>query len=470
MSPPAANAHLKARTRTRAGVKAAGVLVLALLALSAARGCAGQAQDDDWDASEFESAFIDGDDEPDTPPPPRQAQRQQQKVAPASTSQATNLDWDDSEFEGFPDDADTVVDGHAPLRRRQPSAQASSSNVRGKLGYIPEAIGGVLLLLYFVNYLLGSRANEALATAFAREFCVDGGFFPSQFSLVGVATDEDEDPSVLARESPCEYKFYASGRRFCEGLLATLSTKPRQDLGKVLWNSVASPNLTDTLEVEVYMNEPMEPMCMAVAPTKEAKRLHRTLKDLKAFASELSSAPDRVKSRFPTSLTIVSESAALADEIITDHLVEKVFGTKNGAWDAASPYFRSMHITDAHPDSSHARCLKFVFSMPAARDMRRLAPLLEMVTHCVDVVSRASLPQAEKAKAKARRVRQEELDLKEKRKEHEEALAKKREQKRADEIAKEEAMTPEARAKLEEARRRKELAKASRKGVKVVRR
>ena len=67
-------------------------------------------------------------------------------------------------------------------------------------------------------------------------------------------------------------------------------------------------------------------------------------------------------------------------------------------------------------------------------------------------------------------MRQEELDLKEKRKEHEEALAKKREQKRADEIAKEEAMTPEARAKLEEARRRKELAKASRKGVKVVRR
>ena len=99
------------------------MLVLALLALSAARGCAGQAQDDDWDASEFESAFIDGDDEPDTPPPPRQARRQQQKVAPASTSQATNLDWDDSEFEGFPDDADTVrvPDDADDRRRRCPS-------------------------------------------------------------------------------------------------------------------------------------------------------------------------------------------------------------------------------------------------------------------------------------------------------------------------------------------------------------
>lgn len=388
----------------------------------------------------------------------------------ARDGKAAGAGWDEEEFEGFPEDAETVVDGHAPTRRRSVPKAAPKGSGRGAIGYIPEAIGGALLLLYAVNYLLGARANEALVKAFATEYCLDGGFFASQFAMVGCNTGDDGD-GLISRESPSEFKFYASGRRFCEGLLATITNKPRQDLAKMAWAYVAQPNLTDTLEVEVYQNEDaMEPMCLCVARAKEAKRMHRETKDLKAFASEISAASERVRKSFPKALTIIAESSALADEILSDHLMERIFSVKNGAWDAVGPYFKSMHISDAHPDSSHKRCLKFVFNLPAARDMKRLAPLVEAVTHLTDVVAKVSLPLAEKTKAKDRRARQEEMDYKEARKEREEQLAKKREAKRAGELAREESMTPEARAKLEEARRRKELQKGLRKGIKVVKR
>ena len=41
--------------------------------------------------------------------------------------------------------------------------------------------------------------------------------------------------TVLTKESPAEWKLYASGRQFCKHLQATLMLKRRQDLWSHLW-------------------------------------------------------------------------------------------------------------------------------------------------------------------------------------------------------------------------------------------
>lgn len=142
--------------------------------------------------------------------------------------------------------------------------------------------------MFGINYFTGKRENENLALAWAAKFGTKESIFEKNFSLLGVG--EGEDSPLLLKEGQNVFKFYASGRRYCQGLLATMELKSRHDLISRIYNAVVP--CKDEIRLEVYMNdEAMDQVVFAVARKKPAKAMLKELPDLQKFASLMS--PDR---------------------------------------------------------------------------------------------------------------------------------------------------------------------------------
>jgi hypothetical protein len=72
--------------------------------------------------------------------------------------------------------------------------------------------------------------------SWAAKFAARDPIFEKSFSLLGIG--EGEDSPLLLREGQAVFKFYASGRRYCRGLLATMELKSREDLLSRIYNMV----------------------------------------------------------------------------------------------------------------------------------------------------------------------------------------------------------------------------------------
>ncbi|KAJ0229796.1 Uncharacterized protein HA466_0313300 [Hirschfeldia incana] len=104
--------------------------------------------------------------------------------------------------------------------------------------------------------------------------------FEKNFSLLGVG--EGEDCPLLLKEATDVFKFYASGRRYCHRLLATLELKSRHDLISRLFNCCVP--CKDEISFEVYMNdEGMDHVVFALARKKAAKVMLKEMRDLQRF-------------------------------------------------------------------------------------------------------------------------------------------------------------------------------------------
>jgi hypothetical protein len=130
------------------------------------------------------------------------------------------------------------------------AASSTKSFTRGQpdatLKYTVEIISAAFCLIYVIAAFYGSSTNKRIAEAWTKSYAFKGGLFERNFSSVG-----SEKNVPLMRESGNLFKFYATGRRYCHGLLAELKLLPRQDLISMFWN-LLSPT-EDLVQVEVYM-------------------------------------------------------------------------------------------------------------------------------------------------------------------------------------------------------------------------
>ena len=140
--------------------------------------------------------------------------------------------------------------------------------------YVLETISAVLIVLYLVSMIWGMRINKGMAEAWTKTFTFKGSVLDKNFSSLG----PNSEP-VLMKESGNVFKFYATGRRYCQGLLAELTLLPRQDALSMIWN-LLSPS-EDLIRVEVFMTEDaMPPIVLAIATPKHARALQRESKDI----------------------------------------------------------------------------------------------------------------------------------------------------------------------------------------------
>lgn len=191
----------------------------------------------------------------------------------------------------YKDDTRTPTDGRAGFRPRQSIWKKQES-------YTKELIGVGLLVIYLLNVLWGKIQNERLALSWARTFVAEGSIIQKNFALVG--TGDEREGDVLTKESHACFKFYASGRRYTQALLATLDLKARQDLFSLGLYTVLSKNDTieftvsfsfrfcDSMIAQAILNDAdMGPMVCVLASPKDLKLLLRENEDITTYAREI---------------------------------------------------------------------------------------------------------------------------------------------------------------------------------------
>ncbi|KAI3509317.1 hypothetical protein L1887_24511 [Cichorium endivia] len=367
--------------------------------------------------------------------------------------------WDEDEFEGFPTEVtppEVVKDAEPTTPVDSVSAEPDITlkisepiSLRKRIrSYIIEIICSSFLILFTVNYFTGRKENETLALAWAAKFATSDTIFEKNFSLLGVG--EGDDSPLLLKEGQNVFKFYASGRRYCQGLLATIELKSRHDLIARLYNMIVP--CKDEITFEVYMNEDaMDHVVFALAKKKTAKAMQKEVRDLQRFANLMASGPNGRK-WVADELTVITESKEVAGDMITETVLDQVFGEKS--FEKFGKWFISMHFSDQQ-QSSHRKMLVFRFAIPDANNMADMTRLVALVPYYIELIGRYKLSSQARSKTEAARTKVAQEVYKELQNARQEALQKKKAERRK--------MVEEAESKLNaEALRRKEAKERAR--------
>ncbi|KAL7258064.1 hypothetical protein ACSBR1_004227 [Camellia fascicularis] len=376
--------------------------------------------------------------------PPDQTPFSADSDIPSKPSTSSFEYWDEDEFEGLPvqhqpPETVNLTDSESNSDSKTEKTVKSTANVQRS--YIVEIACGWFLIIFVINYFYGKKENENIALAWATKFATKDSIFDKNFSLLGVG-DEADSP-LLLKEGQNVFKFYASGRRFCQGLLATMELKSRHDFISRLFNMVVP--CKDEMTFEVYMNdEAMDQVVLALAKKKASKTMHKEVRDLQSFASLVS--PPSNRKWVVEDLTVISESKEVAGDLITETVLEQVFGDK--AFDEYGKGFISMHFSDQHV-GMHKKMLVFKFALPDANHMADMTRLIALVPYYIDLIGRYKLSSQARSKTEAARVKAAQEAYKELQNARQDALQKKKAERRK--------LLEEAEAKLNaEAIRKKE--------------
>uniref|UniRef100_A0A7C8ZK73 Coiled-coil domain-containing protein 47 n=1 Tax=Opuntia streptacantha TaxID=393608 RepID=A0A7C8ZK73_OPUST len=381
-------------------------------------------------------------------PPEAQSQPSDHHSPPSAKPSTAQFDfWDEDEFEGIPTelppeipeiapDATAAFDAEEAAEKPKDTDSGGATVKNGAVfkpsKWVVEIICGSFLIMFVINYFTGKKENENLALAWAARFATKDSIFEKNFSLLGVG--EGDDSPLLLKEGQNVFKFYASGRRYCQGLLATMELKSRHDLISRIYNTLVP--CKDEITFEVYMNdEAMDQVVFAVAKKKVGKTMLKELPDLQRFAG-LVSAPGSRK-WVSEELAVISESKEVAGDLITEAVLDQVFGEK--AFEKYGKLFISMHFSDQQ-SGIHKKKLMFKFALPDANKMADMTRLVALVPYYIDLIGRYKLSSQARSKTDAARAKASQEAYKELQNARQEAIQRKKAERRK--------MMEEAEAKL----------------------
>lgn len=273
--------------------------------------------------------------------------------------------------------------------------------------------------------------------------------FEAQFAVPGAYNGEEQGARLIKDSQSC-YKFYASGRRNCDGVMATLDLVKRHDLLSVLLAQVDMERTRDTVTLEVKMDDRgMPPVVLAVVQRKRLAKVKAEFVDLEQYASPCGA---------PRGLG--DSLAAMAD--IPEHASTFLSPEICAALEGGADLVHALHVTDrfAGAEKLGANVVRLVAYLPRTPDdMKRLHRLSEMLMHLVDVVATTKLSAQTQARAAKLRREQAAQELRNAHEQRQEAVQRRREEQKRREEEAWATMTDEQKRKKEEADYRKMLKK-----------
>jgi hypothetical protein len=364
--------------------------------------------------------------------------------------------WDEDEFEGLPPVELTPPTNTNPSETpeaNQGSRKPKNLPPAGPQSYYIEFFCVTFLIAFAVNYFFGRRQNEQIALAWAAQFATKDGIFEKNFSLLG--TGDGNDTPLLLKEGQNVFKFYASGRRYCQGLLATIELQSRHDLISRMYNYIVP--CKDEVNIEVYMNEDgMDAVVFALARKKAAKGMHKDTRDLQQYASLLT--PPSNRKWLSEELVAIAESREVALDLVTDTVLDQVFGEKS--FGKYGKGLISLHFTDQYPSGSHRKMLRFKFALPSASNMADMTRLIAIVPYYIDLVGRYKLSTQARAKADSARTKVNQELFKEQQIARQESIQRRKEERRKTLEETDTKLSAEAIRRKEEKDRQRQLKKS----------
>lgn len=263
----------------------------------------------------------------------------------------------------------------------------------------------VFIAVYLANFIGGSRKNKRIAQNWYRTY---EDWFKTQFAST----------SPLQKDSQFTYKFYASGRRYCTGMLVTLNLRKRHDLFSLMMEAGGANE--DSIVIEIpMMEDDMEPFVFAITRKKAEKKMKKNNKDLDNLSLSIKSK-------------IIPESLALLTD--TPDL-EIAFLDERSCRTIGLEWFRSLHFTDSGSVKFNAstKVLRFQFRLPT--DVSQLRVLIEMAIFFVDRVANTKLSSVAKQKNLTKRKQVAEREFKAGHQQRLEAAAKRKEERKEESAA-----------------------------------
>ncbi|XP_078573538.1 PAT complex subunit CCDC47-like isoform X5 [Branchiostoma floridae x Branchiostoma japonicum] len=372
--------------------------------------------------------------------------------------------FDDEEFEGF-DSERTGRKG-----RSQDPPDLKITNVPYHLRTSWEnfyleilMIGG--LLAYAMNYVAGKTKNHKLASAW---LTAHKDLLEANFTSVGDDGQGAEVQSgILMKESEHIYSIWCSGRVCCEGMLVEIKLLKRQDLVSVISRMMRPSADLVTVTVDLGVAD-MDSFVFAVGNKKTIGRLHKDMNDLSLFV------PDKrpgEKYGLPSGMAILSESGEVTNAMIDNKMV-RVLNNYAEMFDFLhiSDQFSGPKVKDGDPQPATKmpdtkKTIIFAFNVPgqgrsSVKDVFSMEPMMKLVFHVLDKVSRFRLSKEAKTKADKTRLKVEESFLKMTHAQRQEAAQARREERRRAEkdrmMAEED---PDRQRKMEEREYRRDMKK-----------
>ncbi|KAK9811206.1 hypothetical protein WJX73_010422 [Symbiochloris irregularis] len=359
--------------------------------------------------------------------------------------------------------ADTTAKPAEPAPSRYQASRPSRSLLLQALDNthpLREGVALILVLLFVINIFTGRQANYKLALAWAKAFCEEDGILDRNFAQLGFSGDNGELKSVLVRESASSFKMYATGRRFCHSLTATLELRKRHDLLSYAV-SLFSPS-DDELNVEVEMNESsMPPLVLAVAPPKTIRSMLKDEdnKELEELTKKIEVGRDRIPSWPSDKLSVLAEHSSTLYDLLSHDLIDQVFG--KAAFETQGRYFQSLFFTSER-SKGHKLLLKFSLTLPPEAQMEELSRWMSAVMVFIDAVGTYKLSSEQTKRAQKARQDLQNKVWKDTERDRQQTMEDRKEAKRKEEQEKLRKMDPEARARLQERKHRIEQKRANR--------
>jgi PAT complex subunit CCDC47 len=385
------------------------------------------------------------------------------------------IEYDDDEFEGFEGTnvpasdvpaPDLSTAGHDTIGETTSKTKSSSSKDKSKKtsksqsgsvgsakaepdNYQLEYMALTLVFVYAINYFLGRKSNDSIAESW---YFATHSVFADNFAALGRAAYHETvgqyamgNDGQLVKDSNSIYKFYASGRKHCKGVLATIQLRNRHDLFSVFMDAVGIGSDRDSVTLEISMDsKQMEPSVFCIMRNRDVKKLHSQLEDLRDFASVIET--DKV----PDSHTVLTDAGETIGAFMTQQASKVIRDNKK--------LFSMMHLTDAFSLSFSVTkgVLRFTFDLPSKKsDMKGITDLTRMAMNMIDSVARFKLSSNAKSRCLKLRAQQKKEQEAANSQEKQEEIQKRVDERREREAARIAAMDPDARRKYEarEARR-----------------
>jgi hypothetical protein len=247
-----------------------------------------------------------------------------------------------------------------------------------KRSYVYEALGGIGVVLYIVLYFVGSAKNKSIASAWLGTY---DELLTTHFANVGTNASWKK----FMAETGSDFKLFATGRRYCKGLLAELNLVKRQDLLSFAYHLIQPTK--DTLTIDIPMREGvMQPFVLAVIRSKDRKTVHKETPDLTDFATPLK------VSDLPSGLEVLTDSREAAEKLLTKPVKK--------ALESCKSHFKMLHFTDRAPMSAFGTShlshtvLRLQLHLPAADRMESVRPLMDMMMYFIDAVGETRISAA----------------------------------------------------------------------------
>jgi Protein of unknown function (DUF1682) len=259
-----------------------------------------------------------------------------------------------------------------------------------------ERLVALLVVAFAVNFAVGLRTNYQLG---GRASAILDALLAEEFASIGV----DEKGTRLAKDGPCDFVYYASGRRHTTGLTAAFELRNRQDLLACILR-VFQPSMKDrcVLTLPLSADFAMEPVSLLLIKPKELERARSGGERTSACVAAVEELAGEVR----TLTALPGRFHALADH---DGVIKGVLSEPIRA--LLAPVAAAVHFVqltdsgrgwDVYSEQAGRRFVRLVFDLPVAsvEEMHAvLEPMVAVALALVDLSAKVKLSPAARTKA-----------------------------------------------------------------------